>query len=117
MSAYPDILAEIELTMVPSLRTRPDPGMYVPSGELPEAAPRGRSCRRTFWCSLKEQMAEVQFETKPAFGFPRLVGVKRCSTFDEPEDVACGRNCLDSDFRRRWPSALPTAGHRRSLGD
>ena len=116
MSLHHDLLAELELTMVPSLRTRPAPGMYVPASELTEAAVRSGSCRRSFWCSLKKQEVEVEFETKPFLGFPRLVAVMRCSVFDEPEKVACGRPCLDSKFRRQWPFALPTAGHRSASG-
>ena len=81
MSLHEDLLAELELTMVPSLRIRPEPGMYVPEGELPEAAPRGRTCYRSFWCSVKKQRVDVEFETNPVLGFPRLVGIKRCSAF------------------------------------
>ena len=117
MSLHRDLLAEIELTMVPSLGIRAAPGMCAPVGELTEAAVRSGSCRRTFWCSLKKQEVEVEFETKPFLGFPRLVGVKRCSVFCEPDQVACGRHCLDSKFRRQWPFALPTAGHRRAPED
>jgi hypothetical protein len=116
MSLHRDLLAELELTMVPSLRIRPAPGMYAPASELAEAAIRSGPCRRSFWCSLKKQEVEVEFETKPFLGFPRLVAVNRCSVFDEPEKVACGRHCLDSKFRRQWPFALPTADHRRTLG-
>lgn len=111
MSAHHDLLAELELTMVPSLRSRPEPNMYVP-----DAAARGGSCRRTFWCSLKKQEAEVEFETKSVLGFPRLVGVRSCSIFDEPDNVACGRHCLDSKFRRQWPFALPIVDRRHPLG-
>ena len=114
MSLHHDLLAELELTMVPSLRIRPAPGMYAPASE-PAAIRRG-SCRRNFWCSLKKQEVEVEFETKPFLGFQRLVAVNRCSVFDEPEKVACGRHCLDSKFRRQRPFALPTADHRPELG-
>ena len=100
MSLHHDLLAELELTMVPSLPIRPAPGMYVPACEPAEAANRSGSCRRSFSCSLKKQEMEVEFETKPFLGFPRLVAVNRCSIFDEPEKVACGRHCLDSKFRR-----------------
>ncbi len=117
MSLHHDFLAELELTMVPSLRPRPAPDMYVPAGERAEGAAGSASSRRSFWCALKEQGVEVEFETRRLLGFTRLVGVKRCSAFGEPERVACGRRCLDSKFRRQWPFALPTAGHRRALGD
>ena len=117
MSLHRDLLAELELTMVPSLSIRPAAGLCAPASELTEAAARSGSCRRNFWCSLKKQEVEVEFETKPFLGFPRLVGVMRCSVFDEPENVACGRHCLDSKFRRQWPFALPIADHRRSSGE
>ncbi len=116
MSAHQDLLAELELTMVPSYRIRPEPGMYVPAGEGPEAVARGGSSRRSFWCSLKKQEVEVEFERRRFLGFPRLAGVRRCSVFDEPENVACGRHCVDSKFRRQWPFALPVAGRRHPLG-
>lgn len=117
MSLHNDLLAELELTMVPSLRIRPEPGMYVPASERPEAASRSGSRRRSFWCALKEEGVEVEFETKTFLGFPRLVGVKRCSVFGDPEQVACGRHCLDSKFRRQWPPALPIADSGRAFRD
>ena len=105
MSPHRDLLAEVELTMVPSLRRPPAPGAYVPG----EQEPARRTSRRSFWCSLKNQVADVEFETKSVLGFPRLVGIKCCSAFNEPMDVTCGRRCLDSDYRRRWPFSLPVA--------
>ena len=111
MSPHRDLLAALELTMVPALRIRPDPGLYVPASEPPEAA--SRTCRRTFWCALKDEVVEVEFGAKTFLGFPRLISVKSCSAFDEPEKVACGRRCLDSKFRRQWPPALPIADPRR----
>ena len=113
MSLHRDLLAELELTMVPSLQIHPSPRMCVPASELPQAA--SGSWRRRVWCSLKKQEVEVEFETKTFLGFPRMVGVNRCSAFDEPDHLACGRHCLDSEFRRRWPSALPVADRRRAL--
>jgi hypothetical protein len=116
MSLHRDLLAELELTMVPSLRIRPEPGMCLRASERAGTAGPCASSRRSFWCALKDQGVDVEFETKRFLGFPRLVGVKRCSAFDEPDQVACGRHCLDSKFRRQWPFALPTADHRRTLG-
>ena len=113
MSPHHDLLAELELTMVPSLRIRPAPGMYVPASELTAAAVRSGSCRRSFWCSLKKQEVEVEFETKPFLGFPRVIGVKRCSVFGEPEQVACGRHCLDAKFRRHYVFRLVCDQRRR----
>jgi hypothetical protein len=106
-----DLLAEIELTMVPSLLERPEPGLYVPSSQASDG-----SRRRRFWCSLKKEDVEVEFETKATFGFRRTVGVRRCSAFEEPDKVACGRHCLDSKFRRQWPYALPVMDRRAPAG-
>ena len=58
----------------------------------------------------------MEFETKRFLGVPRLAGVRRCSVFDEPGSVACGRHCLDSEYRRQWPFALPVFARRRPLG-
>lgn len=116
MSSHQDLLAELELTMVPSLRPRPASGMTLQAGERPVGAAGGGSCRRSFWCFLKKQEAEVEFETKSLLGFRRLVGVRRCTLFDEPQNVACGRHCLDAKFRRQWPFALPIADYRRPSG-
>ena len=116
MSLNRDLLAEVELTMVPSLRARAAPAMYAPPSDLTDAATRRGSSSRTFWCAAKDQEVEVEFETKRFLGFPRLADVKRCSAFGEPESVACSRHCLDSKYRRQWPFALPVAGHRRPFG-
>ena len=106
-----DMLAEIELTMVPSPPTRPEAGMYVPGSGLSDDS-RSGSRRRRFWCWLREQDVEVEFETRKMLGFSCTVGVKRCSVFEDPDKVECGRHCLESRFRRQWPYALPVAGHR-----
>ena len=102
--------------MVPVLTIRPDPGLYVPASERLEAAARSRSCRRAFWCALKDQTVEVEFAAKTFLGFPRPISVTACSAFEEPHAVACGRHCLDSKFRRQWPPALPIADPRRATG-
>jgi hypothetical protein len=113
MSLHHDLLAEIELTMVPSVITPPKPDLYEPAAET---SSRVRSGRRSFWCSLKERDVEVEFLTKPFLGFPRLLGVRCCTAFQQPEDVACGRHCLDAKFRRQWPYALPSSDYpRRNL--
>jgi hypothetical protein len=110
---HDDMLAEIELTMVPSQLKRPEPSLYVPPSEASYDGWRG-SRRRRFWCALRNRDVEVEFETKAVLGFPRTAGVKRCSAFEEPDKVVCGRHCLESKFRRQWPYALPVAGHRRA---
>ena len=114
MNMHRDLLAELELTMVPSLKIRPEPGLYVPGSELPKAASRTGSWRRRVWCSLQRQEVEVEFARKRSTGRGDTYGVS--FSFDEPEDVACGRHCLDSEFRRRWPPALPVADRRSTLG-
>jgi hypothetical protein len=98
----PDMLAEIELTMVPS-------GHGCPA---PTRDPAGALRTRRFWCAVKKQHVEVEFETRAVLGFRRIAGVRRCSALDEPEKVACGRYCLESKFRSQWPYALPLAGYR-----
>ncbi len=111
--SHRDLLAEIELTMVPSLQKRPDLDLYVPPSEALDDS-RSRVRRRSFWCALKEQDVEVEFETRACFGFRRPVSVNRCSAFEEPDKVECGRHCLESRFRRQWPYALPVADNRRA---
>ncbi len=108
-----DLLAELELTMVPLAGREPRRDLYMPCHEKAE---RSRTSRRTFWCAAKNQEVEVEFETKRVLGFPRVAAVKRCSAFDEPGQVACGRQCLDSRYRRQWPSDLPVLKVRRPPG-
>lgn len=113
MSANRDLLAELELTMVPSLARPPEPGPEGPVGGLPDHASSG-TCRRHFWCRIKQHEVEVEFETVPRLLLPaRIAGVKRCTAFDEPTDVACGRHCLDSYFRYQWPDSPRVADRRR----
>jgi hypothetical protein len=104
-----DLLAEIELTMVPSLPC-PSPDQYTPATETADGSCGSR--HRHFWCALKKEDVEVEFATRAVLGFRRIVGVRRCSAFEEPDQVACGRHCLESKFRSQWPYALPLAGYR-----
>lgn len=115
MSPFHDPLAEFEVTMVPSPRPRPEAVTQVLPGEFPDAPSERGSCRRHFWCALKEQEVEVEFEAKSFLGLPRTVGVRRCTAFDRPQDVACGRRCVDSRYRGQWPSALPVMERRRAV--
>jgi hypothetical protein len=106
-------MAELELTMVPTLARLSESG--------PEGLPGGHSdfagsgtCRRHFWCRFKQQEVEVDFETVPRLLLPaRITGVKRCTAFDEPTDITCGRHCLDPYFRYQWPDSLYVADRRR----
>jgi hypothetical protein len=112
MSARRDLLAELELTMVPSM-TRPEAGPEPPPGGYLDSA-GSRTCLRHFWCRITRQEVEVEFETAPRLLLPgRISGVKRCSAFEQPTDVACGRHCVDSWFRYQWPEALYVADHHR----
>ena len=80
---------------------------------LPLAIPRPRVHRRRhFWCAWVRQQDEVEFEERGLPGLRRSVAVVRCSCFDPPTEVGCGRRCLDSAFRRQWPSPLPMGGMR-----
>jgi hypothetical protein len=115
MSQFRDLLAELEVTMVPLPRFRPEASGQMPPGGFPEADSGDGSRRRHFWCPLKEVEVEVEFATRSFLGLPRTVGVRRCTAFDPPRDVACGRHCLDARFRRQWPAALPIMDGRRGL--
>jgi hypothetical protein len=111
MSRFRDLFAELEVTMVPLARFQPEAGAPMPVGDCSG----DRSRRRHFWCPLKKLEVEVEFATKSFLGVPRTVGVKQCTAFDQPGDVACGRHCLDSRFRSQWPAALPVMDRRRGL--
>jgi len=63
--------------------------------------------RRRFRCAEAAREVEVEFEERGLPGFGRPISVRSCSVFDPPGAVGCRRRCLDSDFRRRWESALP----------
>ena len=113
MSPRRDLLAELELTMVPSLARPSEPGPEGPPGGYPDHV-SGGTCRRHLWCRIKQHEVEVEFETVPHLLWPaRITGVKRCTAFDEPTDVACGRQCLDAYFRYQWPDSLHVADRRR----
>jgi hypothetical protein len=101
MTKTRDLMAELELTMVPSL-IRPSEG---PLTEYPHDT--DGACRRHFWCSIKEREVEVEFLTVPRrlLG-PRIVGVKSCTAFEAPAAVACDRACVDGRFRSQWPDSL-----------
>jgi hypothetical protein len=102
MTKTRDLMAELELTMVPSL-IRPSES---PMTGHPDDAGDG-ACRRHFWCSIKGREVEVEFQTVPRrlLG-PRIVGVKSCTAFEAPAAVACDRACVDGRFRSQWPDSL-----------
>jgi len=63
--------------------------------------------RRRFWCARAEREVEVLVEERGLPGLAHASSVTSCSVFDPPTAVACTRRCLDAEFRRRWPPALP----------
>jgi len=63
--------------------------------------------RRHFWCAHSRREAEVELEERGLPGFRWTAAVKSCTVFDPPTAVGCSRRCLEAEFRRRWPPALP----------
>lgn len=110
MSQSRDLLAELEVSMVPGFR--PEVSAQTPPGGFPEASSADGLRRRHFWCPLKKFEVEVEFATRSFLGLPRTVAVRQCTAFDQPREVACSRHCLDSRFRRQWPAALPIMDRR-----
>lgn len=117
MSSYRDLLAELELTRVPSTRPRPEDYAQRPGGATAEDELGSRTRLAHFWCSVKKQEVEVEFETQPRLGMRRIVDVRRCSAFDRPTDVACGRHCLDASFRKQHPFSPPLVVRGGAIGD
>lgn len=117
MNSYRDLLAELELTMVPSTRPRPDEYAQKFRDNSADGAEASGTRRRHFWCSVKKQEVEVEFETQPRLGMRRIVDVRRCSAFDRPTDVACGRHCLDASFRKQHPFSPPLVVRGGAIGD
>jgi|KBSSwiStaDraftv2_1062776.scaffolds.fasta_scaffold47730_2 hypothetical protein len=66
-----------------------------------------RMIRRRFWCARAQREVEVLVEERGLPGLAHASSVTSCSVFDPPTAVACTRRCLDAEFRRRWPPALP----------
>jgi len=66
------------------------------------------SRRRAFRCALTEREVEVEFAERRMFGVVEHAAVTRCSAFESPGAVACGRRCVSPAFRRQW---VPSVGH------
>jgi len=66
--------------------------------------------RRRLWCGVQRRVVDVEFEECGLPGFRLATDVKRCSAFDPPTAVACGRWCLDRACRRRWAAIRLAAG-------
>ncbi len=71
-----------------------------------------KTWRVKFWCALAEREVEVEFETRGVPGLRQPCGVRSCSVFDPPTGIQCHRRCLDAQFRRQWPWALPVHSRR-----
>ena len=100
---------------LPLPRFQPEASAQIPADGSPDAPSADGLRRRHFCCPLKKLEVEVEFATRSFLGLPRTVGVRQCTAFDQSRDVACGRHCLDSRFRRQWPAALPIMDRRRAL--
>ena len=50
--------------------------------------------RRRFWCGQAQREVAVDFEEHGFPGFRRPVAVLRCSAFQPPTAITCGRSCL-----------------------
>jgi hypothetical protein len=64
--------------------------------------------RCAFRCAIKERDVEVELTEHRLFGVVEHASVTRCSAFESPEAVECGRRCVNPAFRRQW---LPSGGH------
>ena len=117
MNSYRDLLVELELTRVPSGRPHPDNVSRKPGGIAAHEGDGGGTRRSQFWCALKEHNVEVEFETRSRLGLPRIVDVRRCTAFERPADVTCGRHCLDASFRKQHPFEPPLVMRPGPLGD
>jgi len=115
MSSCRELLVELELTMARSNRPHPDDG----SRKLIAAheGDGGGTRRRRFWCALEKHGVEVEFETRSPLGLSRIVDVHRCTAFERPADVTCGRHCLDASFRKPHPFEPPLVMRPGPLGD
>lgn len=59
--------------------------------------------RRRFWCASAEREVEVSFVETGLPGFRRPVATLRCSKFEQPTAVTCGRDCLDREVSVTLP--------------
>ena len=62
--------------------------------------------RRAFRCALVEREVEVEFAERRVLGVLSHANVTRCSAFECPTAIACGRRCVSSAFRRQWRPAV-----------
>ena len=62
--------------------------------------------RRGFRCPLMRREVEVEFLECWFLGVRRGAVPARCSAFEVPPAIECGRACTDRAFRTQWTSAV-----------
>lgn len=65
--------------------------------------------RRCFRCPLMRREVEVEFLERWFLGVRHGAVPVRCSAFEVPTAVECGRRCVDRSFRAQWVSAANVA--------
>ena len=65
--------------------------------------------RRCFHCPLMRREVEVEFLERWFLGVRCGAVPVRCSGFEVPTAVECGRRCVDRAFRTQWVSAVNVA--------
>jgi hypothetical protein len=65
--------------------------------------------RRCFRCPLMRREVEVEFLERWFLGVRRAAVPTRCSAFETPTAIECGRACNDRAFRAQWTSAVKVA--------
>ena len=64
------------------------------------------SRRRGFRCPLVRREVEVEFLERWVLGARCSATPTRCSAFEVPTAIECGRRCVDRSFRNQWESPL-----------
>jgi hypothetical protein len=65
--------------------------------------------QRCFRCPLVRREVEVDFLERWFLGVRRSAVPTRCSAFEVPTAIECGRRCGDRSFRTQWTSAVKVA--------
>ena len=74
------------------------------------------SRRRCFRCPLMRREVEVEFLERWFLGVRRAAAPTRCSAFEVPTAIECGRRCLDRSFRNQWAFPLSVASRPSGNG-
>ena len=69
---------------------------------------------RSFRCPLVRREVEVEFLERWVLAVRRSATACRCSAFERPTAVECGRRCVDRAFRTQWEAPLSTGARRSS---